>query len=83
MAVSSTVEKFIKGLIGRNKVNPINLIYQRFFQVFEDHGVAVSQIPRLLPQIKLSDLKSEDALLQALNHEVFEHTAQLFGIRRL
>lgn len=66
MTASSTVDKFLKGLIGKNKVNPLNLIYQRFFQAFEDHGVAVSQIPRLLPQIKLSNLKSEDALLQVL-----------------
>lgn len=82
MTASSTIDRFIKGLIGRNKVNPVNLIYQRFFQIFEDHGVAVSQIPQLLPQIRLSDLRSEDALLQALNHEALEQTTQLFGIRR-
>lgn len=83
MAVPSIVDKLLRGLIGKNNVNPVNLIPQRFFQVFEDHGVAASQIPRLLPQIQLNDLKSEDSLIQALNHEVFEQTAQLFGIRKL
>lgn len=83
MNVSSTFNKLLKGLIRKNYENPVNLIPQRFFQVFEDHGVAISQIPRLLPQIKLSDLKSEDPLLQVLNHEVLEQTTQLFGIRRL
>ncbi len=81
MTVSSAFDRFLKGLIG-NKSNPVNLIPHRFIQVFEDHGIAVSQIPRLLPQIQLSDLKSEDTLLQVLNHEVLEQAAQLFGIRR-
>jgi hypothetical protein len=49
--------------------------------VLSDHGVAASQIPRLLPQIKLNDLKSEDALLLALNHDLLNQTAQLFGVR--
>lgn len=77
-----TVSSFLAGLIGSKSINPVNLIPQRFIQVFEDHGVAVSQVPQLLPQIKLSDLRSEDTLLQALNHEALEQTAQLFGIRR-
>lgn len=82
MTVSSTVDRLLKGLIGKNKVNPVNLIPQRFIQVFENHGVAASQISRLLPQIQFSDLKSEDALLQILNYEVLEQAAQLFGVRR-
>ncbi|MGZ0019160.1 hypothetical protein [Nitrosomonas sp. wSCUT-2] len=82
MTISSTFNKFLKGLIKNESTNPVNLIPQRFLQIFKDHGVSSSRIPRLLPQIKLSDLKSEDALLQVLNHEVFEQIAQLFGIRR-
>ncbi|MBY0498519.1 MAG: hypothetical protein K2P74_02730 [Nitrosomonas sp.] len=83
MAVPSIIDKFLTGLIGKNNVNKVNLIRQRFFQVFEDHGIAVSQILRLLPQIQLNDLKSGDSLLQVLNHYVLEQTTQLFGIRRL
>lgn len=82
MTLSSTVDKFPKGLIEKNKANSVNLIPQRFVQAFEDHGVSSSHIPRLLPQIKLNDLKSEDTLLQVLNYETLDQTAQLFGIRR-
>lgn len=81
MTVSSVVNDFWKALAGKNRTNSVNLIAQRFIQVFEDHGVAASQIPRLLPQIKLNDLKSDDALLPVLNHDLLNQTAQLFGIR--
>ncbi|WP_350116072.1 hypothetical protein [Nitrosomonas sp.] len=83
MTVSSIVDKLIRGLIGKNKANPVSTIPLRFFQVFEDHGIAISQIPRLLPEIQFNDLKSEDSLLQVLNYEILEQTAKLFGIRRL
>lgn len=81
MTVSSTVNKLLKGFSGKKKANPVSIIAKRFIQIFEDHGVAASQIPRLLPQIKLSDLKSEESLLQVLNHEILDQAAQLFGIR--
>lgn len=81
MTVSSVVNDFWEAFIGKNRTNSVNLIAQRFIKVFEDHDVAASQIPRLLPQIKLNDLKSVKALLPVLNHELLNHTAQLFGIR--
>lgn len=80
--MASVLDKFVKGLIGGKSKNPVNLIAGRFVRVFENHGVPASQIPRLLPQIQFSDLKSEDALLLKLNGEVLERAAQLFGIRR-
>lgn len=81
MTVSYNVSEFLRGLAGKIKTNPISIIAKRFVQVFEDHGIAASQIPRLLPQIKLGDLKSEESLLQVLNHEILDQIAQLFGVR--
>jgi hypothetical protein len=43
--------------------------------------VEPSQIPRLLPQIKLDDLKSENSLLAALTPELLDQTAKFFTIR--
>ncbi|MDV6345710.1 hypothetical protein [Nitrosomonas sp. Is37] len=82
MTRSSIFNKFRNVLNWNNKVNPVNLIPQRFILAFKDHGIVASQIPRLLPQIQLSNLKSENTLLQVLNYEILEQTAQLFGIRR-
>ena len=82
MAISSIFTRFRNVLNGKGKINPVNFIPQRFILAFKDHGIVASQIPRLLPQIQLSDLKSENTLLQVLNYEILEQTAQLLGIRR-
>ncbi|CAG9932061.1 hypothetical protein [Candidatus Nitrotoga arctica] len=81
MPLLHSVNKFWQGFDGKTKINPVNVVAQRFLQVFHDHGVQAAQIPRLLPQIKLDDFKSEDALLTALTTEVLYQTAHLFGIR--
>lgn len=59
----------------------MSIAAQRFIQVFLDHGVEVTQIPRLLTAIKLDNLKSEEALLAVLTPEILAQTAQLFGVR--
>ena len=75
------IKNIFKGHTGKSKTNPVNIVAQRFLHVFLEHGVEAAQIPRLLPQIKLADLKSEDALLAALTTDVLDQTAYLFGIR--
>lgn len=59
----------------------INLIAERFRHVFEAHDIDVSQIPRLIPQVRYEDLQSSERLLNALTPEVIDATAQLFGVR--
>ena len=75
------VNKLWQGPTGKSKSNPVNIVARRFLQVFHDHGVQTTQIPRLLPAIKLDDLKSEDALVAMLTHDVLDQAASLFGIR--
>lgn len=81
MPVSFNVNKLWQSFAGKTKNNPVNIVAQRFLQVFHDHGVQTTQIPRLLPAIKLDDLKSEDALLAMLTHDVLDQIARMFGIR--
>lgn len=81
MPVSFNVNKFWQSFTGKTKSNPVNVVAQRFLQVFHDHGLQAAQIPRLLPQIKLDDLKSEEVLLAALTPAVLDQAAHLFGIR--
>lgn len=66
---------------GKPNTNSVNVVAQRFLQVFHDHGLQTTQIPRLLPQIKLDDLKFEEALLAVLTPEILDQTAKLFDIR--
>ena len=63
------------------KPGTVEIVAQRFRQVFLDHGVESPQIPRLLPEIKLENLQSQEKLLAALTPEILDKTAQLFGIR--
>src|SRR3569833_3287996 len=69
---------FWKGFTG---TNTIGVVAHRFLKAFRDHNIKAAQIPRLVPQLKLDDLKSEESLLGALTPDLLDHTAQLFGIR--
>src|SRR3569833_3260904 len=69
---------FWKGFTG---TNTIGVVAHRFIKAFRDHNIKAAQIPRLVPQLKLDDLKSEESLLVALTPDLLDHTAQLFGIR--
>ena len=81
MSPPLSVNKLWQHLAGKSKSHRVNIVAQRFLQVFVDHGVEPSQIPRLLPQIKLDDLKSENSLLTALTPEILDQTAKFFSIR--
>ena len=77
--------KFLNDLVGKfkddKKSDPVQIVAQRFKQLFTDHGVEPSQIPRIFPKVLLEDLKSDDALLKRLNPELLDEAATLFGVR--
>jgi hypothetical protein len=70
-----------RNLFAAKKNDSVKIVAQRFRQAFQDHGVQISQIPRLIPQIKLENLNSDDSLLPLLSPEILDQTAKLFGIR--
>lgn len=74
-------KKTLRQLFGQPQKDTVGNVSGRFLQAFRDHGVEASQIPRLLPQLKLDDLQSPAKLLAALTPEILDKTAQLFGIR--
>lgn len=77
--------QFLRGLVNRikddNKPVSVQIVAQRFKQLFTDHGIELSQIPRIFPKVSLEDLKSDDALLKRLNPELLDEAATLFGVR--
>ena len=73
--------KWLKHLSGQPKSRPISTTSQRFYDIFQMHGVAPPQIPRLLPQVKLSDLHSPERLLEVLSPELLDQVAKIFGVR--
>jgi hypothetical protein len=68
-------------LTGKPQAGSVTVAAQRFLRACHDHGIETTQIPRLLPEIKLGDLQSAESLLAVLTPEIIDKTAQLFGIR--
>jgi len=63
--------------------NIVLLMAKRFIKIFNYHGVATQQIPRLMPQIKLEHLKDlPESLIPALTEDVISRVVDLFKIRR-
>lgn len=68
-------------LIKAKNSNSLDIVASRFLQVFHDHGVASSQIPRLIQHLKLDDLQSTNRLLAAITPDILDQTARYFGVR--
>ncbi len=68
--------------IAKPKNDPVLIVAQRFLKIFNDHGVAVSQIPRLIPQLTLEQLRTAEDLLPALTVQIIHQAAQLFQVQR-
>jgi hypothetical protein len=68
-------------LFFKKETNPLLIIPARVLQIFKDHGVAISQIPRLIPGLSLKDLNSHESLLAALTPEIIKQIAELFKIQ--
>lgn len=79
--LSADLLALIKGVVSLRKTSPVAIVGERFLQVFIQHGVRATQIPRLLPSISLAALVSPESLLAALTPKVIDDTARLFGIR--
>ncbi len=80
--LSINVREVFRRFKDKQKSDPVLIVAHRFLQIFEDHGVAVSQIPRLIPQLSLEQLRSPESLLPALTPEILQQTSELFQIRR-
>lgn len=55
---------------------------KRFIRLFEGHGVARAQIPRFFGHgLNLYQVENESELLKALNQDILQAAAELFGIK--
>jgi hypothetical protein len=81
MSSNRSTSRILQALAGRRAANTVDTVAARFLQVFQEHGVEAAQIPRLLPEIRISDLQTPATLLAALAPEILDKTAQLFGVR--
>lgn len=75
------VVALIRRLKGKGKNGQVDIVAERFLQIFQEHGVAIPQIPRLISQVTLEKLQNTESLLPALSNEVLERVVSLFGVR--
>jgi hypothetical protein len=55
-------------------------IAKRLCELCNAHGVSLSQLPRIVPEIRYPDVKNTDALLESLTPQVVDSIAKTFGI---
>lgn len=72
---------FLNLVSTKSKPPSPQLVAQRFRQLFTDHGLEETQIPRVFPKIALDDLTSNEKLIQKLTPELINEAAQLFNVR--
>lgn len=75
------VRALMRRLGKKGQSDPVAVVAQRFLQLFLDHGIAITQIPRLIPQLSLENLRSTESLLPALSSNVLESAVTMFGVR--
>lgn len=65
-------------------IDPITpqLVSKRFRQICVDHGIEVTQIPRVFPEIALEDLQSDNSLLKKLTPKFIDEIATFFNVKR-
>jgi hypothetical protein len=80
--ITLDVDALMCWLLVKSKNDLMASVAFRFLQLFKDHGVAISQIPRLIPQLTLEHLRSIESLLPVLSCDVVESAATHFGARR-
>lgn len=57
------------------------LVAKRFRQLFIDHGIEETRIPRVFPKITLEDLQSDSLLIKKLTPELINEVAELFKVK--
>lgn len=67
----------------RNPVEPPSpqLVSKRFRQLFIDHGIEETRIPRVFSKITLEDLQSDSLLIKKLTPELINEVAELFKVK--
>lgn len=81
--ISVDLRALFRRWFSKPTANRVDIVAERFLQIFGDHGVSISQIPRLIPEVGLAALKSIDALLPCLTVGVLRKTADLFGVQMI
>lgn len=68
-----------------SSISPLTLLANKFYKVFEDHGVSRGQIPSFVDKkfdIQYKDVEDEKSIIPKLNDELLDWVAKKFEINR-
>lgn len=65
----------------KQKALPVSIVADRFRQLFLDHGISSTQIPRVFSEISLEDLQSNESLIKILRPNLIEKVANFFDVK--
>jgi hypothetical protein len=74
-------ELFRRWRVGRGPGHEVSALATRFLTLFSEHGVRPANIPRLVPDLRFSDLLEENSLLEALTPRILDSVCALFSVR--
>ena len=78
-------DNFNRVKLDNNVNNEIYELVDRVISIYQNHGLAISQIPSFIQSdfnFKLSDFKDKDSILGILDNKFFDWTCSMFGVER-
>lgn len=81
MVGARSFRQLFQKAIGNENAKDVRIVAQRIIEVFNEHGVETTQIPRFFPDLNLENLATTEKLIAAATPEIIDKIAQLFGIR--
>ncbi|WP_277444795.1 hypothetical protein [Vibrio parahaemolyticus] len=85
ISIQSVVSMLLKSVMSESisdKSSQLNSVCQRFRFVFEMHGISEFDIPKILPEIKKSELLDDILLIDCLTEDVLDKVSTLFNINK-
>jgi hypothetical protein len=80
--IAFDVRELLRRLSKRSLDAKTSIVAKRFIQLFEWHGLQITQIQHFFPDITLDKLKSTECLVASLTSQRLDEAAELFGVRR-
>lgn len=83
--ISNTINTFeIDKTPDNTSINhPLNQLINRFVEIYTSHNLEIHEIPSILGKefnLKMSDFKSHDSILEVLDERIINKTCSTFGI---
>lgn len=78
--IKRLLSNYVLSRVKQNQTPNPALVLERVKTLFVNHGVELTQIPRIFPKITLEDLSNDDLLIKKLSPQLIIELANLFAV---